>query len=270
MATNTSPDIEILVGLDGGDSIAAGSGQLIKKQLDKIFDQIKQAKQFEITLNQKFIQDQVSNAIKKMPAVELKVKPKIIGGGGNGGGRGRGGGGGGSYQTEVNKVARESAQANRYKVRVFDVASTTKEAQAVAKQVKDIEQATNASIKSISQTYRRNETDVRADVKKTAVYVKSVRDQSIAGGAVEDKYNTLKSTLKSVRDEAAKAKSEIEQSLSAKTRNTPQFGQYLASFNQIEQQYQAIERTMFNPLKPSGDQLQQLRDLIAQIGRAHV
>lgn len=262
MATNTSPDIEILVGLDGGDSIAAGSGQLIKKQLDKIFDQIKQAKQFEITFNQKFIQDQVSNAIKKMPAVELKVKPKIVGGGGNGGG-GRGGRGGGSYQSEVNQVARESAQANRYKVRVFDVASTTKEAQAVAKQVKDIEQATNASIKSISQTYKRNETDVRADVKKTAVYVKSVRDQSIAGGAVEDKYNTLKSTLKSVRDEAAKAKSEIEQSLSAKTRNTPQFGQYLASFNQIEQQYQAIERTMFNPLKPSGDQLQQLRDLIA-------
>lgn len=263
MATNPNPDIEILVGLDGGDSIASGSGKLIKDQLVSIFDQIKQTKQFEITLNQKFIQDQVSNAIKNMPAVELKVKPKIVGGGGNGGGGGRGGGGGSSYQAEVNKVARESAQANRYKVRVFDVASTTKEAQAVAKQVKDIEQTTNASIKSISQTYKRSEADVRADAKKTAVYVKSVRDQSIAGGAVEDKYNALKSTLKSVRYEAAKTKSEIEQSLSAKTRNTPQFGQYLASFNQIEQQYQAIERTMFNPLKSSGDQLQQLRDLIA-------
>ena len=234
-------DIEILVGVQGGASIKNGSGKLIRNQIEGIIRQTQRQLKLELSVNEKLIQNQIENAIKKMPAVKIAVKPDFGSGSSNGGagssGNGRSGGGGkssnggaSSYQAEINRIGRIVAEANKTGLKVFDVQETSKQRKEIDRQVGAALASVSGAEKKLNETSKQPLDAIQKAVKMVPSVVKSENDRAMKVAAVNDEYDKQIAKLKQVRKAAEDANTSLSSQASDRTKGSDAYKSYSEQF----------------------------------------
>lgn len=260
MATRTTPDIEILVGVEGGGSIAGASGVKIRNQLTNIISNInkQQATQLRLKVDQQYIQNQIANAIKTMPPVDLNVKVNP-----NGGGSGGGSTGGNSAVNQIQKIGSMIAQINQKKIKLLDVSATSKEAQEISSQISSLWKKVASEAKAYAKSSGKTPTEIKNQVYALNSVTKSADAYNVKVKRINDTYDTLKTKVidfKTAAEAAYKANS-------SKNATVPEqwaeynklYGEFLARANQVA-------GGKFNTLD-SHEQVQQLKDIVTLYGK---
>lgn len=266
MATRTTPDIEILVGVEGGGSISGASGVKIRNQLTNIISNInkQQATQLRLKVDQQYIQNQIANAIKTMPPVDLNVKVNP-----NGGGSGGGSTGGNSAVNQIQKIGSMVAELHRKKAKLLDLSSSTKEAQALNRQIERLKQNIANAKASYQSKSGKTSQEIQSEVmalssvtKATDSYYQNVAKANDAYDAQIKKIRELKQNLEASfgNQKSTYATGDVDQ------RVKDQWAQYEKLYLSVQQKAKNILRGSFNTSDPAG-QASELRGLINLYGQ---
>ena len=245
-------DIEILVGVQGGASIKNGSGKLIRNQIEGIIRQTQRQLQLELSVNEKLIQDQITNAIKKMPAVKIAVTPDF-GDGVSKNGKGSSGKNGGkatgaaaSYQAEVNKIGRIVADANKTNLKIFDVQETSKQRKEIERQVNSALVSVENAEKKLSETSKKPIASIQKAVQMVPAVVKSENDRAMKVAAVNDEYDKQIAKLKEVRQAAESANTSLSSNASDRTKGSDTYKAYSEQLKFLNNESERILSQSFN------------------------
>ncbi|MDD6530600.1 MAG: phage tail tape measure protein [Prevotella copri] len=266
MATRTTPDIEILVGVEGGGSISGASGVKIRNQLTNIISNInkQQATQLRLKVDQQYIQNQIANAIKTMPPVDLNVKVNP-----NGGGSGGGSTGGNSAVNQIQKIGSMVAELRRKKAKLLDLSSSTKEAQALNRQIERLKQNIANAKASYQSKSGKTSQEIQSEVmalssvtKATDSYYQNVAKANDTYDAQIKKIRELKQNLEASfgNQKSTYATGDVDQ------RVKDQWAQYEKLYLSVQQKAKNILRGSFNTSDPAG-QASELRGLINLYGQ---
>lgn len=266
MATRTTPDIEILVGVEGGGSISGASGAKIRNQLTNIISNInkQQATQLRLKVDQQYIQNQIANAIKTMPPVDLNVKVNP-----NGGGSGGGSTGGNSAVNQIQKIGSMVAELHRKKAKLLDLSSSTKEAQALNRQIERLKQNIANAKASYQSKSGKTSQEIQSEVmalssvtKATDSYYQNVAKANDAYDAQIKKIRELKQNLEASfgNQKSTYATGDVDQ------RVKDQWAQYEKLYLSVQQKAKNILRGSFNTSDPAS-QASELRGLINLYGQ---
>lgn len=266
MAARTTPDIEILVGVEGGGSIAGASGVKIRNQLTNIISNInkQQATQLRLKVDQQYIQNQIANAIKTMPPVDLNVKVNP-----NGGGSGGGSTGGNSAVNQIQKIGSMVAELHRKKAKLLDLSSSTKEAQALNRQIERLKQNIANAKASYQSKSGKTSQEIQSEVmalssvtKATDSYYQNVAKANDAYDAQIKKIRELKQNLEASfgNQKSTYATGDVDQ------RVKDQWAQYEKLYLSVQQKAKNILRGSFNTSDPAS-QASELRGLINLYGQ---
>lgn len=266
MATRTTPDIEILVGVEGGGSISGASGVKIRNQLTNIISNInkQQATQLRLKVDQQYIQNQIANAIKTMPPVDLNVKVNP-----NGGGSGGGSTGGNSAVNQIQKIGSMVAELHRKKAKLLDLSSSTKEAQALNRQIERLKQNIANAKASYQSKSGKTSQEIQSEVmalssvtKATDSYYQNVAKANDAYDAQIKKIRELKQNLEASfgNQKSTYATGDVDQ------RVKDQWAQYEKLYLSVQQKAKNILRGSFNTSDPAS-QASELRGLINLYGQ---
>lgn len=260
MATRTTPDIEILVGVEGGGSIAGASGVKIRNQLTNIISNInkQQATQLRLKVDQQYIQNQIANAIKTMPPVDLNVKVNP-----NGGGSGGGSTGGNSAVNQIQKIGSMVAQINQKKIKLLDVSATSKEAQEISSQISSLWKKVASEAKAYAKSSGKTPTEIKNQVYALNSVTKSADAYNIKVKRINDTYDVLKSKVidfKTVADAAYKTNA-------SKNATAPeQWAEYNQLYGEFVTKVNQVAGGKFNTLD-SHEQIKQLKDIVNLYGK---
>lgn len=245
-------DIEILVGVQGGASIKNGSGKLIRNQIEGIIRQTQRQLKLELSVNEKLIQDQITNAIKKMPAVKIAVTPDF-GDGVSKNGKGSSGKNGGkatgaaaSYQAEINKIGRIVADANKTNLKVFDVQETSKQRKEIERQVNSALVSVENAEKKLSETSKKPIASIQKAVQMVPAVVKSENDRAMKVAAVNDEYDKQIAKLKEVRQAAESANTSLSSNASDRTKGSDTYKAYSEQLKFLNNESERILSQSFN------------------------
>ena len=260
MATRTTPDIEILVGVEGGGSISGASGVKIRNQLTNIISNInkQQATQLRLKVDQQYIQNQIANAIKTMPPVDLNVKVNP-----NGGGSGGGRTGGNSAVNQIQKIGSMVAQINQKKIKLLDVSATSKEAQEISSQISSLWKKVASEAKAYAKSSGKTPTEIKNQVYALNSVMKSADAYNIKVKRINDTYDVLKSKVidfKTAADAAYKTNA-------SKNATAPeQWAEYNQLYGEFVTKVNQVAGGKFNTLD-SHEQIKQLKDIVNLYGK---
>ena len=260
MATRTTPDIEILVGVEGGGSISGASGVKIRNQLTNIISNInkQQATQLRLKVDQQYIQNQIANAIKTMPPVDLNVKVNP-----NGGGSGGGSTGGNSAVNQIQKIGSMVAQVNQKKIKLLDVSATSKEAQEISSQISSLWKKVASEAKAYAKSSGKTPTEIKNQVYALNSVMKSADAYNIKVKRINDTYDVLKSKVidfKTAADAAYKTNA-------SKNATAPeQWAEYNQLYGEFVTKVNQVAGGKFNTLD-SHEQIKQLKDIVNLYGK---
>ena len=260
MATRTTPDIEILVGVEGGGSISGASGVKIRNQLTNIISNInkQQATQLRLKVDQQYIQNQIANAIKIMPPVDLNVKVNP-----NGGGSGGGSTGGNSAVNQIQKIGSMVAQINQKKIKLLDVSATSKEAQEISSQISSLWKKVASEAKAYAKSSGKTPTEIKNQVYALNSVTKSADAYNIKVKRINDTYDVLKSKVidfKTAADAAYKTNA-------SKNATVPeQWAEYNQLYGEFVTKVNQVAGGKFNTLD-SHEQIKQLKDIVNLYGK---
>lgn len=260
MATRTTPDIEILVGVEGGGSISGASGVKIRNQLTNIISNInkQQATQLRLKVDQQYIQNQIANVIKTMPPVDLNVKVNP-----NGGGSGGGSTGGNSAVNQIQKIGSMVAQVNQKKIKLLDVSATSKEAQEISSQISSLWKKVASEAKAYAKSSGKTPTEIKNQVYALNSVMKSADAYNIKVKRINDTYDVLKSKVidfKTAADAAYKTNA-------SKNATAPeQWAEYNQLYGEFVTKVNQVAGGKFNTLD-SHEQIKQLKDIVNLYGK---
>ena len=260
MATRTTPDIEILVGVEGGGSISGASGVKIRNQLTNIISNInkQQATQLRLKVDQQYIQNQIANAIKTMHPVDLNVKVNP-----NGGGSGGGSTGGNSAVNQIQKIGSMVAQINQKKIKLLDVSATSKEAQEISSQISSLWKKVASEAKAYAKSSGKTPTEIKNQVYALNSVTKSADAYNIKVKRINDTYDVLKSKVidfKTAADAAYKTNA-------SKNATAPeQWAEYNQLYGEFVTKVNQVAGGKFNTLD-SHEQIKQLKDIVNLYGK---
>lgn len=284
MATQTTPDIEILVGLQGGASISSGSGKLIRDQIEGIIKQINGQKLTEIKLDvdrgyiinqinsvtknptgnvqlnidQTHLQNQVTTAVQNMSPVDLKVnlKPQDNGGGGSGGGTK-------GTTSDLQKIGSLVAQINQKKLKLLDADATSKEAAEIRNQINDLQVRMGTAINQYKTSSGKQLPEIRQEVAGLDTVIKSVNTYNLKVATLNDTYDELIKKIRATKTEHDKVfdSNQVLYGTSADAAIQEQWAKYEKEYLANKQNAESRLGGKFNSLD-SKDQLQQLQSII--------
>ena len=251
-----TPDISILLGLEGGFSISSGSGKLIRNQIEGIIRQTQKQVQLQLQVDTADLQTKIKDAIEKMPPIKIPVDTS---GSGSGGGKG---GTGGSVN-QIQKIGSMIAQINQKKIKLLDVSATSKEAQEISTQISSLWKKVASEAKAYAKSSGKTPTESKNQVYALNSVTKSADAYNVKVKRINDTYDTLKTKVidfKTAAEAAYKANSSKNATVPEQwSEYNKLYGEFLARANQVA-------GGKFNTLD-SHEQVQQLKDIVTLYGK---
>ena len=143
------PDIEILVGIEGGFSIRSGSGKLIRNQIEGIIRQTQKQVSLQLQIDAPDLQAKIKDAIEKMPPVKIPVDTSGAGGGG----------GGGKKNNGLGDISQLTKEINRRELKIVGNENKT-EVQELETQVARLSKSRDSAITKYQQTHNITTQDI--------------------------------------------------------------------------------------------------------------
>lgn len=252
MASATTPDIEILVGLQGGFSINAGSGKLIRNQIEGIIRQTQTQINFQINIDATYLQKQITDAIQNMPPVKIPTSN------GQGGG-GKGGGSGAS--SEIQKIASLISRINQNKSKLLDLSSTTEQAKELRRQITALWSDVGQRVRDYATSTNQSQQDIMKMVAAQASVGKSADAWNLKVAKVHDTYNSLIKKITELNKTSRTTLPLQVSSLPGEALNTPEYNDFLSVLSEFQNKSRNVLGGKFNKLDAK-DQIQQLKEII--------
>lgn len=255
MATRTTPDIEILVGIEGGGSISGASGVKIRNQLTNIISNInkQQATQLRLKVDQQYIQNQIANAIKTMPPVDLNVKVNP-----NGGGSGGGSTGGNSAVNQIQKIGSMISDVNRKKAKLLDLPATSKQSVELNRQIVELQKKIGIEAQKYAKTSGKTPTEIKNQVNALNSVMKATDAYNLKVQKINDTYDSLKNKISEYSQKAQSAYI----NMSANSQSDPtKWVDYDKKYQEFMTKANSIAGGMFNK-GDSYEQIKQLQDIV--------
>lgn len=257
-----TPDISILIGLEGGFSISSGSGKLIRNQIEGIIRQTQSQIKLQLQIDTTYLQQKVKDAIANMPPVKIPIDT-------SGGGSGNSNGGKGGGVSDLQKIGSMVAELHRKKAKLLDLSSSTKEAQALNRQIERLKQNIANAKASYQLKSGKTSQEIQSEVmalssvtKATDSYYQNVAKANDAYDAQIKKIRELKQNLEASfgNQKSTYATGDVDQ------RVKDQWAQYEKLYLSVQQKAKNILRGSFNTSDPAG-QASELRGLINLYGQ---
>lgn len=251
-----TPDISILLGLEGGFSINSGSGKLIRNQIDGIIRQTQKQVQFQLQIDAADLQKKVQDAIAKMPPIKIPVDTSGISGGG-------GTGGTGGAVNQIQKIGSMIAQINQKKIKLLDVSATSKEAQEISNQISSLWKKVASEAKAYATSSGKTPTEIKNQVYALNSVTKSADAYNVKVKRINDTYDTL---IAKVVDFKTAAESAYNTNSSKSATAPEQWTEYNKLYGEFITKVNQVSGGTFNTLD-SHEQVQQLKNIIALYGK---
>lgn len=175
-----TPDIEVLVGVLGGFSIASGSGKLIHNQIEGIIRQTQSRVKLQINIDKAYFKKQVEDALK---AIQWTPNVNPPAGGGNGG---NGGNGGGNQATELQKIINLQKQIGNKRLRVIGK-EDTEEGKVLLKQLESLRIKKNQLIDAYAQSTGKTKGAIAQEVLANEQVSRILDDIAVKAGRKSDR-----------------------------------------------------------------------------------